>query len=106
MPARLQNMLKLATGFKKSFDELCTKLKHKLHQHVSQTPGYGVEFCSAAIKSVASAASKVNTEYHGDCRQLKEPVGSNCQKRVVICNLQHMCNCVLPTKPDCVQLQF
>lgn len=70
----IENMLKLATGFKKSFDELCTKLKHKLHQHVSQTPGYGVEFCSAAIKSVASAASKVNTEYHGDCRQLKDVV--------------------------------
>ena len=31
-----------------------------------------MEFCPAAIKSIASAASKVNTEYHGDCRQLKD----------------------------------
>ena len=34
--------------------------------------GYEVCFKAAPIKSVASAASKVNTEYHGDCRQLKD----------------------------------
>ena len=37
-------------------------------------PGYDVEFCPAEVKSIASAASKVSTEYHGDCRLLKDVV--------------------------------
>ena len=36
--------------------------------------GFDVSFMAASLKSLASAASKVNTEYHGDCRQLKDVV--------------------------------
>eukprot|EP00435_Cladocopium_sp_Y103_P042980 s1461_g12.t1 len=72
----LENMLKLADKFKTNFDALCGKLREKMQKHFHDhgVTGYEVGFCPADIKSVASAASKVNTEYHGDCRQLKDVV--------------------------------
>eukprot|EP00435_Cladocopium_sp_Y103_P049005 s1461_g14.t1 len=73
----LENMLKLANQFKTNFDALCGKLREKMQKYFddhSDFTGYEVGFCPAAVKSVASAASKVNTEYHGDCRQLKDVV--------------------------------
>ncbi|CAE7521317.1 CLIP3 [Symbiodinium sp. CCMP2592] len=65
----LEHMLQSSVRFKKDFDDVC----HKFAKHI-QDNGYDVSFMAASIKSLASAASKVNTEYHGDCRQLKDVV--------------------------------
>ncbi|CAK9113318.1 CAP-Gly domain-containing linker protein 4 (Restin-like protein 2) [Durusdinium trenchii] len=69
----LEHMLELATGFKKTFDSLCHKLAEKV-QGKEEFGGWKVSYMDAPIKSKASAESKVNTEYHGDCRQLKDVV--------------------------------
>jgi len=73
----VENMLKLVDRCKTNFDALCTKLQENMQKYFDDHPdftGYEVCFKAAPIKSVASAASKVNTEYHGDCRQLKDVV--------------------------------